>query len=49
MLTYGHCKKHKVWIFLVLHERALSQWGEEWEKEAVCGFPAIFLLHQRCV
>lgn len=35
ILTYGHCRKRKVWIFLVLHEKALSQWGEEWEKSCL--------------
>lgn len=45
----GHCKKHKVWVFLVAHAGAFSQWGEEWEKEALFEGFCVHLSHQKCV
>lgn len=38
---HGHCRRHKVWIFTVLHEKVLPQWGGEWAKEAVCHIPRV--------
>lgn len=45
----GHCKKHKVWIFLVPYARALSQWGEKWEKKELFEGFCVCLSHQKCV